>query len=422
MKKISILNGQLFDPTTKQIKPHDLYLADGEIISIDQKPADFQADQMLDVQNCIISPAFIDFYTYLREPGAEHKATIQSEINAAVAQGITTLCCSPATSPIADTPAVIKLMMRRAEMTQKARIMVHGALTQGLKGEQITEMASLQQAGCQTITNDYQSLRNNLVLRRALEYAATFNLLTIIRPQDSALANQGCAHEGAVNTHLGLKGIPEAAETVAIATVLALIELTGAKVHFQGISCAASVRLLENAKKQRLPVSASVNIHQLHLTEHDIENFNSECHVYPPLRSYEDRQALRQAVAEGIIDIICSDHQPHELDAKKAPFPATEAGISGLETLLPLTLKLVEENVLTLPQALACLTVNPAQLLGLDCLIKQNTKANLAIFNIEARQQINPDQFLSQGKNNPFQHWEVPFQNRYTFFNGELVY
>ncbi len=422
MNTISFLNGQLIDPSTLKVIPTDLHLKEGIIIAIGKAPDGFQAEQQIDIKNKFISAGFIDFYTYLREPGAEHKATIASELNAAISQGITTLCCSPNTDPVAYTPAVIELISRRAAQINQGRVIVHGALTQNLKGTQITEMAGLAQAGCQTVTNDIKPIQNNLVLRRALEYAATFDLLTIIRPLDDLLANQGCVHEGAVNTHLGLAGIPEAAETISISSALALVELTGAKVHFQGISCRSSVRLLETAKKQRLPISASVNIHQLHLTEHDIEDFNSLCHVYPPLRSYEDRQALREAVANGIIDVICSDHQPHELDAKKAPFPATEAGISGLETLLPLTLKLVEEKVLTLPQAIACLTTSPAKLLGLETQLIEGKPADFCIFDMEHYNRISPETFLSQGKNNPFQYWDVAFQTHYTFYNGQLVY
>ena len=422
MSQYWIKNGRLIDPTQSIDQITDIYIDHGRIVSLDQAPKDFKNPQIIDASQQIISPSFIDFYTYLREPGEEHKANIKSEINAAIAQGITTLCCSPDTHPIADNPAVVNMIQCQAEKMNKAQVMVHGALTQQLNGQQLSEMATLQQAGCQALTNDYQPIKSTLILRRTLEYAATFDLLTIIRPQDQALANQGCAHEGAVSTLLGLPAIPEAAETVAIASTLALIELTQARVHFHGISCAASVRLIAQAKKQRLPISASVNIHQLHLTENDLMDFDPNCHVYPPLRSYQDREALRVAVSDGTIDIICSDHQPHNRDSKEAPFPATQAGISGLDTLLPLTLKLVEEKVFSLSQAIQCLSINPARLLKLERGLKIGNKAHLCIFDMHQRHYIDPEKFISKGKNSPFKNWEVGGKNTFTFFNGNLVY
>ena len=352
MNKIVISGGTVVDPANKVNRKTSVYIADGRIVALGNAPDGFDWDREIHVPEQIICPGFIDVCARLREPGEEHKGSIASETHAAIRAGITTLCCPPDTRPVIDTPAVVELIKDEATRVGKSKVLPIGALTQGLIGESLSEMSALTRAGCIALSNADKPLASTLVLRRAMEYATSFDLLIIIRPDDPALRDGGCAHEGRISTHLGLPGIPEAAETAALAQVLALVAQLGAQVHFSRLSCAASVRLIELAQQEDLAVTADVSAHQLHLSEHDIWNFNPYCHVIPPLRSERDREGLRRGVATGIVSAICSDHQPHEQGAKLEVFAATEPGISSLETVLPLTLKLVDENVLTLSRRL----------------------------------------------------------------------
>ena len=273
------------------------------------------------------------------------------------------------------------------------------------------------------MSNGSRPLRSTLVERRALEYATTFGLTCFLNPEEPSLRDQGCAHEGAMSSRLGLPGIPVAAETVALARDLALAEQTRANIHFRGLSSAAAVRMLRRAHKEQLPVSADVSAHQLHLTEMDLDGFNSNCHVEPPLRSLTDRDALRQALADGVIAAVCSDHQPHEPDAKQAPFPSTAPGISALETLLPLTLKLVSENVLPLGDALARLTIGPARILGLDLgRLDLDRIADVCVFDPAHTWRLDPERLLSHGQNTPFAGWEFNGRVNWTLLGGRVVY
>ncbi len=422
-ERLSIRGGRLIDPANGIDETLDLHIEASQVVGVGAAPAGFQPDRVLDARGLVICPGLIDLCARLREPGAEHKATIQSETRAAAAAGITTLCCPPDTQPIIDTPAVAQLIQQTAQRWGKARVLPTGALTRGLLGEEISEMAALKRAGCVAMSNADHYIANSLVQRRALEYAATFHLTTFLRPEDSYLRDQGCVHEGKVAARLGLPAIPVAAETVALARDLALAEQTGAPIHFRGLSSVRACRMLAQAQRERLPVSADVSAHQLHLTEMDVEGFDSNCHLSPPLRALTDRNALREAVARGEIFAICSDHQPHEPDAKERPFPATEPGISALETLLPLTLRLVTEGVLDLPTALARLTAGPAAVLGLPLgRLDVGRVADVCIFDPRATWELSPQTLVSQGRNTPFLGWEFQGQVCYTLLGGQLVY
>ncbi len=391
--------------------------------AIGEVPQGFSADITIDASDRIVCPGLVDLSARLREPGQEQKATVASETAAAAKGGITTLCCQPDTDPVIDTPAVVTLIRRRAKRAARARVLTIGALTQGLKGERLSEMAALKKSGCVALSNGYAPLVNTLVERRALEYAATFDITAILRPEDRHLRNEGCAHEGPVSSRLGLPGSPEAAESVAVARDLALAEHTGCRIHFHALSSGTAARMIDQAQRQQLPVSANVAAHQLHLTEMDIEDFDSNCHTNPPLRSLSDRNALRDAVARGVIGAICSDHQPHEADAKEAPFPSTLPGISGLETLLPLTLRLVHEKVLSLPEAIARLTCGPADILGLPYgRLQPGNPADVCIFDPEQHWEMTAEGMLSAGLNTPFIGWEFLGQVTHTLFEGQIVY
>lgn len=422
-KDISILNGRVIDPANAIDEITDVHISNGKILAIGVAPEGFQASRKIDATDKIVCPGLIDLSVHLREPGDEHKATIASETACAARSGITTLCCSPNTSPVIDTPAVVGQIRHKARKAGFCRLLPQGALTKNLDGTRLSEMAALKAAGCIAVTNSYTPLANTLVQRRAMEYASTFNLLTIIRPEDQYLWDNGCAHEGKVADRLGLPGIPEAAETVAVARDLALAETTGAVIHFHALSSASAARTMAWAKREGRRVSADVAIHQLHLTELDLEGFDSNHHVRPPLRTDSDRDGLRKAVAENVIQAICSDHQPHEADAKASPFPDTEPGISGLETLLPLTLKLVEQNSIDLSSALARLTCGPAEILGLPLgRLTPGLSADICIFDPQQRWYVSKEKLFSAGKNTPFDGWEMPGQVTHTFLKGRMVF
>jgi dihydroorotase len=422
-RHISITGGRLIDPANGVDDQLDLHISDGKVLAVGSAPQGFSADTVIDARGQVVCPGIIDLAAHLREPGYEYKATIASETRAAARSGITTLVCTPDTDPVIDTPAVWELVRRRAKISARARVLAVGALTQDLKGEQLSEMASLKAAGCVAMGNGRQPLASTLVERRALEYAATFGLTVFLSPEDVHLKAGGCVHEGALASRMGLPGIPSAAECVAVARDLALAQHTGASVHFRTLSAGSSVDMVRNARDGMLPVTADVAAHQLHLTEMDVDCFNSRCHVTPPLRTLADRDTLRRGVADGTIGVICSDHQPHEVDAKEAPFPETAPGISGLETLLPLTLRLVEEGVLDLPTAIARLTAGPAQVIGLPLgQLAEGAVADVCVLDPEQPWTFRAGDMASAGRNTPFDGWEFRGRVTHTLFNGRLVH
>ncbi len=420
---ISIVNGRLIDPAHGIDDQLDLHIDGQWVVGVGDAPAEFTADEVIDAQGCVVCPGLVDLAASLREPGFEHKATLASEAAAAARGGITTVLCTPDTDPVIDNSAVVELIHRIARKLGRARILATGALTRGLRGEQLSEMAALRAAGCVAVGNGRSPLASTLVERRALEYAATFGLTVFLRPEDRHLRAGGCAHEGAIASRLGLPGIPSAAESVAVARDLALAEHSQAKIHFRALSAMTAVRMLREAQHAGLAVTADVAAHQLHLTEMDVDGFDADCHVAPPLRTLGDREALRQAVADGTIAAICSDHQPHEPDAKERPFPETEPGISGLETLLGLTLRLVDEKVLDLPTALARVTSGPADILGLPYgRLGIGSTADVCVFDPERRWVLKREKMVSEGRNTPFDGWDFPGRITHTLFNGRVVY
>lgn len=420
--RILIKQGRIIDPANKLDGVKDIYIENGHIAEVADSIEQPKAEQVIDANGLIVIPGVIDLCARVREPGLEHKATILSETIAASKAGITTLCCPPDTDPVIDETAVVDLINHGVNDAGHSNIVCLGAMTSKLKGEHLSEMAALKQAGCVGISNAGKTITNTLVLRRAFEYAASHELTVFIEPNDPYLSNNGCAHEGAVATRLGLPGIPDAAESTIIARDLELIAETGVRAHFGRLSSARSVSLIDQAQKQGLKVTADVAIHQLFLTDMDLSTYNSHCHVLPPFRELRDRDILRMAVANGSIQAICSDHQPHEADAKLHPFPATEPGISGLESLLPLTFKLVTEDILSWSQAVAALTSAPAEILGIDKgHLSIGAKADLAIIDPDQDWTLDTDSMLSSGKNTPFNGWGFEHQIRHTIINGQLI-
>jgi dihydroorotase len=420
---LQINNARIIDPFNGIDEINNLFVEAGTIVAKGYAPADFVADRSLDCSDQIVIPGLIDLAARLREPGHDHVATAASETRAAAASGITTLCCPPDMVPSIDSPAEVKLIQQRAKAAGFCRVHPIGALTQRLEGLVLSEMAALKQAGCVGISNALRSVGNALILRRAMEYAASQELTIFLHPLDHALVDHGCAHEGATATRLGLPGIPSAAETAAVGHQLALIELTGVRAHFCRLSTARAVRMIARAKYDGLPITADVCAHQLFLTDTSISDFNTLCHTMPPLRTQDDLTGLRDGVASGAVTAICSDHQPHALDAKRAPFAVTEPGISALDTLLPLTLRLVDEGVLSLPDAIARVTSGPASVIGMDAgTISIGHCADLCIFNPKLEWKLTQAGIHSWGKNTPFLGWRFFGLVTYTILNGRIVY
>ena len=419
---IAILNGHLIDPANQIDRITNLYLAEEKVIATGAAPEGFLPEHTIDARGQFIIPGIVDLSTRLGEPGFEYKADIDSECHAAVSAGVTTVCCPPDTQPTLDSPADIEFIEQRQLEVGLAKIQVIAALTQELNGVQLTEMASLKEAGCVGVSNVNRAFGNANIFRRALEYAASHDLTVFIYPQDNELAFNGCAHEGVVSTRLGLPSIPEAAETAAIGFYLPLIKQSGARTHFCRLSTAQGMNMLRRARYDGLQVTADVCAHQLFLTEMDIADFNPLCHTEPPLRSQRDKEALRSALENGI-DAICSDHRPHELDAKLAPFPATEPGISALETLLPLAFRLIKDGVISRTAAISLLTTAPAQILGINAgRLGIGDPADICIFDPEKEWICQPEKFISRGKNSPFGGWAFQGKTSKTLVNGRIVF
>jgi dihydroorotase len=421
--RIRIRGGRIVDPANRFDAVADLYIDGGRIVAVGRRPRGFATEEVLDARGLIVCPGLVDLSARLREPGYTHKATIASELKAAVAGGVTTLCCPPDTLPIIDTTAVVELIHQRAATTGLARVVCLGALTRDLKGEMLAGMNGLKSVGCVGVSNALAPVVNSEVMRRALEYAHTCGLTVFIHAEDPWLAGSGHVHEGAVSTRLGLPGIPETAETVALSRDLLLVEQSGARAHFCRLSCARSARLVAEAAGRGLPVTADVAIHQLFLTDADLGRFDSFCHVRPPLRGRADRDGLRRALRKGVISAICSDHQPHDPDAKRTPFDATEPGISALETWLPLTLRLVDEGLLDLNAALATVTANPAAILGVDAgTLGVGASADVCIFDPDETWRLDEKSMVSAGRNTPFLDQTFRGRVRFTLHAGRVVY
>ncbi len=421
--RVSITGGWVIDPANGIDEALDVHLADGLVAAVGPPPEGFVPDRTYPVGGDVVCPGLVELGASLREPGQERKATIASETRAAARGGITTLCATPDTEPVVDSPAVLELVHQRAAEAGHARVEVLGALTCRLEGTRLAEMGALYQAGCIGVGNGYHPVERTDIMRRAMEYASTFGLPVFLRPEDPWLAAEPGAHEGVVGARLGLAGIPASAETVALARDLLLVEATGVRAHVSNLSTARGVQMVADAQARGLPVTADVTAHHLHLTEMDVADFNTLCHVRPPLRTQRDRDALREGLRRGVVGAVSSAHQPHEPDAKLAPFPESEPGVSGLETLLPLTLRLVEDGLLGLPEAIALLTIQPARVLAIDGgTLSPGRPADLCVFDPEARWVLTPEALWSAGHNTPFLGWELKGRVTHTFLEGELVY
>ncbi|HEX4330669.1 MAG TPA: dihydroorotase [Usitatibacter sp.] len=421
--RLEIVNARVIDPASRRDKAGSIYIVDGRIAALDAAPASFKADETIDARGLVACPGLVDLSARLREPGFEYKATLESEMRAAAAGGVTTLACPPDTDPPLDEPGLVEMLKRRAASLDRGRVHPLGALTVGLKGSHLAEMGELTEAGCVGFFQGNAALPDPATLLQAMRYAATFGYTVWLRPQDSALAAGGVAHDGEVATRLGLAPVPVIAETVAVSTILELMGATDARVHLARLSSAAAVALVAAAKAKGAKLTCDVGVHHLHLCDRDIGDFDAQCNLIPPLRDPSDRDALRRALAEGTIDAACSDHTPVDDDAKQVPFAEAEPGATALELLLPLTLQWGRESGLSLADTLGAITFRPARILGVAAgSLEPGADADVCLFDPARPWRVEPGALASQGKNTPFQGLELTGRVIRTLVGGRTVH
>lgn len=427
--KLLIKNGRIIDPASGHDAVGDLAIAAGRIVGLGRVSPEFEPDRTIDASGLVVAPGLVDLAARLREPGHEHEGMLESEMAAAVAGGVTSLVCPPDTEPVLDEPGLVQMLKFRARNLNLAHLYPLGALTRDLKGEVLTAMAELTDAGCVGFSQAEVGLKDTLVLQRALMYAATFGYTTWLRPNDPWLGN-GVAAKGALATRMGLTGVPTIAETIALATIFELVRDTGARVHLCRLSSAAGIELVRRAKAEGLPVTCDVSINQLHLTDVDIGYFNAAMRVTPPLRQQRDRDAIRAALADGTVDALVSDHTPVDADAKNLPFAEAEPGASGLELLLSLALKWGADDKVPLARTLATVTAAPVAVIG-DALgslaasagrLVEGGVADVCVFDAQAHWQVGPGALRSQGKHTPFSGYELPARVALTLVAGHVAF
>lgn len=419
---IEIINGKMLTPKGDWVEFDRIHIAKGRIIGINDETTDFNAHTTINARDCYVAPGLIDLQVSLPEPGYQIKGTIESETLAAAAGGVTTLCCSPDTDPVNDSKAVTKLIEELANQSNHCRVLPLGALTRSLKGEHLSEYAALKQAGCVAMSNAYHPVQNLAITKRCFEYAKTHDLSVFMNPIEPSL-HVGAIHESHISTTIGLQGIPSLAETIPVVQLIKLAEATGVHLHLSQLSAADSVAQVRDAKARGLNISADVAIHNLLYTSQQIENFNSLYHCLPPLRSESDRLALLEGVRTGVIDAITSAHQPHENAAKKMPFAETEAGISGIEHLIPMAVKMSDLNELPLACFFEAMTGRASRILKLEkpC-IEKGSAANLCIFDLSKKWRLSEENMLSRGKNTPLIGQKIKGRVITTIYDGRISY
>ncbi|HWW04930.1 dihydroorotase [Collimonas sp.] len=425
--KLHIKNGRLIDPANNIDAQQDLFIAAGKIVGVGTAPADFSANKTIDASGLVVTPGLVDLSARLREPGYEYKATLESEMQAAMQGGVTSLICPPDTDPVLDEPGLVEMLKHRAKSLNQAHVYPLGALTVGLKGKELTEMAELTDAGCIGFAQAEEPILDTNVLLRALQYARTFDYTVWLRPQDPYLGHGGIAHSGAVASRLGLSGVPTMSETIRLHTIFELVRATGARVHLCRISSAPGLELIRNAKKEGLPISCDVGAHHIHMTDVDIGFFDSNARMAPPFRSQRDRDAIRQALLDGTIDAICSDHTPVDDDEKLLPFGEATPGATGLELLLSLALKWAEDCVVPaqqgLSRALAKITTDAARVASLAAgQLAVGSVADICIFDPAVRWKVEAKELASQGKHTPFLGYELSGRVKTTIVAGHIAF
>ena len=423
MTSLRIANGRVIDPASGFDRIADVAIRDGVVQAIGELPHDFEASRTLDAQGCLVLPGLVDLAARLDTPGRLREDRFESESAAAVAGGITRLVCMPDSDPVLDAPEAVAALRSRFDAMRRACLHPLGALTLGLQGEVLTEMAALAEAGCVGFSQAEQPIADTRTLRNALAYASSFGLAVWLRPQDRDLGH-GVMAEGALATRLGLAGVPVAAETIAIFTLVELMRSTGARVHLCRLSSADGVALLRAAKAEGLPISADVGIHSLHLVDSDIGFFDSHARLAPPLRQQRDREALSAALADGTIDALVSDHVPVDAEAKQRPFAESVPGATGLELLLPLALQWAERGGAGLRRAIEVLSAAPGRLLGVEGAgrLAVGGVADLCVVDPDDEWVVTPQALRSQGKATPFGGYALRGRVRFTLVDGRLVH
>jgi len=421
--KLHIKNGRLIDPANGVDAVHDLFIDNGRVAAIGAAPAGFAADRVIDAAGLVVAPGLVDLSARLREPGYEYKATLESEMLAAMQGGVTSLVCPPDTDPVLDEPGLVEMLKHRARGLHQAHVHPLGALTTGLKGKALTEMAELTEAGCIGFAQAEEPIEDTTVLLRALQYARTFGYTVWLRPQDAHIGRGGIAHSGPLASRLGLSGVPVMSETIALHTIFELVRATGAKVHLCRMSSSAGLELVRAAKKEGLPITCDVGVHHVHMTDADIGFFDSNARVTPPFRSQRDREAIQAGLADGLIDAICSDHTPVDDDEKLLPFGEASPGATGLELLLSLALKWADERRVPIGAALAKVTCDAARVAGLPAgELKVGDVADVVLFDPAARWTVAPAALASQGKHTPFLGYELAGRVAATIVAGQVAW
>ncbi len=418
---ILIKNGNIIDPANKVDEKLDILLSDGKIAKFG-KPGSFSADgsQVIDAAGKLIVPGLIDMHVHLREPGFEYKETIATGTAAAKAGGFTSVCCMPNTNPVNDSRSITEFILSQAREAS-ARVYPIGAITKGSKGEELAEMGELHQSGCVAVSDDGRPLMNASLMRRAMEYSKIFDTLIISHCEDSTLSDKGVMNEGSISTELGLRGIPCAAEDVMTGRDISLAGLTGCRLHIAHVSTVGAVNLVREGKKRGIQVTAETCPHYFTLTDEAVRGYNTLAKINPPLRTAEDVAAIKQGLKDGTIDVIATDHAPHGMDEKSGEFDYAPFGIVGLETALGLTLKLVEEGVLSLFEVIRKLSVNPAAILKIDKgALSIGSDADITIIDPAVAWTVDSSQFASRSRNTPFNGWKLTGRAVQTIVGGQL--
>ena len=422
-----IKNGQVIDPANQLDGSFDILINNGKIEAIEPQGkisgSKLKDVPVIDAKNCVVAPGFCDMHVHFREPGHEYKETIETGSASAAAGGFSTVAVMPNTSPVNDNRSITELIFSQAKKTNLVNVLPIGAITKGLKGESLSDMGELKEAGCIGYSDDGRPVMDSELMRRAFEYSRMFGLPCIQHSEILDLTQGGCMNEGIISTELGLKGMPVEAEDIMVFRDICLLRKTGGRLHVAHISSGGAVELVRQAKAKGLPVTCEAAPHHFTLTEEACRNYDTNAKMSPPLRTHEDLELIKEGLRDGTIDIIATDHAPHGLADKQMEFSKACFGIVGLETALPLTLKMVDEKVITLQKAVDLLTQQPCRLFNLD---KGNLgvgkDADIVIFNPKTQYTIEPEKFKSRSKNSPYKGWKVRGKVLHTLVAGKTVY
>ena len=421
-----IKNGRVLDPANGVDDYLNVLVDHGTVVEVSKSAFEGQEKEgrmeIIDAREMLVVPGLLDMHVHLREPGHEYKETIRTGCRAAAAGGFTALACMPNTNPVNDNQSVTEYILDRARREGCVTVFPVGAITQGLKGEALAEMGELRAAGAVAVSDDGKTVHNSELMRRAMEYARTFNLPVICHCEDLAMTREGVMNESFTSTRLGLKGIPNAAEEIVVARDIALAELTGCPIHIAHVSTEGAVRIIRDARSRGVKVTAETAPHYFMLTEEQVSSFDTTMKVNPPLRSAQDVESIKEGLKEGVLDVIATDHAPHSSLEKDVEFDYASPGMVGLETALPLSLQLVAQGIVSLPALVATMTVHPAKILGIPKgTLSPGSDADITVIDVSMKTRIDVRKFNSKSKNSPFHGWELDGGAVYTIVKGKVI-